>query len=149
MGYRDVTNDDVGEVIEVRDHLDCNWVTVVLEHILSKQDNLGFRYIAWGIEGGDAGAVRSSWRYARIATNKLPAGYLPSDWRELKDNGIIQRGDAGILIPNSPKVVFNPDSVQEIHNGWMNRTVGDLLSQYFRGGVIIRPKNVMLPNPHF
>ncbi len=149
MAYRDVTINDVGKLVEVRDSSGGDWHIACLEHTLSKPDSFGYRYLCWVIEGGEVTSSRSAYRYARISTTKLPEGFLPLTWREVVDSDVIRQGDACVMIPNDPKATFHPSFINEIHESQSRRNVRDFLDSSFRGGVVIRPQRITMPNPHF
>jgi hypothetical protein len=89
MSWREVTKDDVGKKVEVRETDSCEWQVRVLEHILSKPDNSGSKYMVWFLNEKYTGIYKQ----ARIRTSPLPDGWLPDDWRVLGDDEICNRHD--------------------------------------------------------
>lgn len=87
--YREVTKDDVGKMVEVRDKEAHDWKVRELEHILSRPGDFGQRYLVWGEDK----QYPLQYRYARIRTSLLPDGWLPDDWRVLWDEEICNKHD--------------------------------------------------------
>jgi hypothetical protein len=119
MSYREVTKDDVGKMVEVRDSDLHLWGTAKLEHIMPAQ--LTHRYIAllddfspigWGF-----------YRHARIRTSPLPDGWLPDDWRVLGDDEQTQDGDVIVFTRAiDAEFVLNSSSYYKLSvGGWCGR----------------------------
>jgi hypothetical protein len=122
MSWREVTKDDVGKMVEVRDKESHYWKVRELEHILSRPDGLGQRYLVWGEDK----QYPLQYRYARIRTSPLPDGWLPDDWRVLGDDEIC--GSCDLIVYK--QAVFNAfDGRAEspymfgVDNGYVGRNV--------------------------
>jgi hypothetical protein len=119
MSYREVTKDDVGKVIEVRDSEAHDWKVRELEHILSRPDGLGQRYLVWGEDGH----YPVQYRCARIRTSPLPDGWLPDDWRVLGDEEVCATHDL-IAYKNAIKKEFDGRVESPYMFGVMHMYVG-------------------------
>jgi len=89
MSYREVTKDDVGKMVEVRDTDNTLWRTAKLEHLMPS--HIDYRFIVLYDDESHLGW--SYFRQARIRTSPLPDGWLPDDWRVLGDNEICNSHD--------------------------------------------------------
>jgi hypothetical protein len=140
MGYREVTKDDVGKMIEVRDHEDHDWKVRQFEHRLSRPDSMGMQYLVWG----EHGYYPVQYRYARIRTSPLPDSWLPDDWRVLVDEEKTQVGDAIVFKPhiNDPFDLSMIYNLQEKgpSNWYTNRTAKDAATKCSHHLCVIRPR---------
>jgi len=89
MSCREVTKDDVGKMVEVRDTDNTLWRTAKLEHLMPS--HIDYRFIVLYDDESHLGW--SCFRQARIRTSPLPDGWLPDDWRVLEDNEICNSHD--------------------------------------------------------
>jgi hypothetical protein len=108
MSWRGVTKDDVGKMVEVRDKEAHDWKVRELEHILSRPDGLGQRYLVWGEDK----QYPLQYRYARIRTSPLPDGWMPDGWRVLGDEETTQKHDIVVF----KKAIEIPFDEKTIHS---------------------------------
>jgi hypothetical protein len=122
MSYREVTKDDVGKMVEVRDGQHQEWQLFELEHVMPNHISHRFIVLFNGSRPGDWSFFRES----RIRTSPLPEGWLPDDWRVLGDGEIC--GSCDLIVYK--QAVFNAfDGRAEspymfgVNNGYVGKNV--------------------------
>jgi hypothetical protein len=104
MSYREVTKDDVGKMVEVRDDEHRQWQLLELEHVMP--NHISHRFIV--LLHGKRPCDWCLFKEARIRTSPLPDGWLPDDWRVLGDEETCKEGDI-IVFEGAPKKEFTTD----------------------------------------
>jgi len=119
MSYREVTKDDVGKMVEVRDTDNTLWRTAKLEHLMPS--HIDYRFIVLYDDESHLGW--SYFRQARIRTSPLPDGWLPDDWRVLEDEEQTQDGDVVVFTRAiDAEFVLNSSSYFKLSvGGWCDR----------------------------
>jgi hypothetical protein len=135
MSWREVTKDDVGKMVEVRDKEAHDWKVRELEHILSRPDGLGQRYLVWGEDK----QYPLQYRYARIRTSPLPDGWLPEDWRVLGDEEKCQRRDY-VVCGSSPSFEFCTEYLHFVAKGYVGMLAKDVVAGVSGNLCVIRPR---------
>jgi len=135
MSWREVTKDDVGKMVEVRDQEGQEWSSRELEHVLSRPDINGMRFLVWGT----ASNYPVQYRHARIRTSPLPDGWLPDDWRILDDEEACQRGDY-VVCGSSPSFEFDTENLHFVDKGYVGMLANDVIAGVSGNLCVIRPR---------
>lgn len=136
MNYREVTKDDVGKMVEVRDAGTFkDGHSMQLEHILSTPSDGDFRYLTWGKTKG----MLVCWKHARIRNSPLSDGWLPDDWRVLGDEEVCQRGDA-VITKSMPTFQFSDRLGYAVVGKYIGMTAKQVVDRVDCNLCVVRPR---------
>jgi len=133
--YREVTKDDVGKMVEVRDGEHQEWQLFELEHVMPNHISHRFIVLLHGTRPVDW----SFFKEARIRTSPLPEGWLPDDWRVLGDEEICQRRDY-VVCGSSPSFEFCTEYLHFVDKGYVGMLAKDVVAGVSGNLCVIRPR---------